>query len=138
MRLTHFTDYGMRMLMRMASAPDQAFSTADLAEELQLSRNHLAKIMQRLAQAGIVKTRRGGGGGAMLARPPSEIRLGMLVELLEDRQPIVECFSEKNNCTLIGCCSLRGRLQQAEAAFLKELDNSTLADIALPVPPKFS
>lgn len=138
MRLTHFTDYGMRMLMRMASAPDQPFSTADLAAELQLSRNHLAKIMQRLAQAGIVKTRRGGGGGAMLARPPSEIRLGTLVELLEDRQPIVECFSDKNNCTLAGCCSLRDRLQRAEAAFLKELDDSTLADIALPVPPQFN
>ena len=138
MRLTHFTDYGMRMLMRMASVPDQAFSTADLAEELQLSRNHLAKIMQRLSQAGIVKTRRGGGGGAMLARPPSEISLGMLVELLEDRQPIVECFSDKNNCTLFGCCELRSRLQRAEAAFLKELDGSTLADIALSAPPKFS
>lgn len=133
MRLTHFTDYGMRMLMRMASTPDRAYSTAELAEELQLSRNHLAKIVQRLAQAGIVTTRRGGGGGAMLARPPSEIRLGMLVDLLEDRQPIVECFSERNDCTLVGCCALRGRLQQAETAFLKELDRSTLADIALPV-----
>lgn len=132
MRLTHFTDYGMRMLMRMAGAPDQAFSTADLAEELQLSRNHLAKIIQRLAQAGIVKTRRGGGGGAALAMPPSEIRLGRLVDLLEDRQPIVECFSDKNTCTLDSRCQLRGRLQRAEAAFLEELDRSTLADIALP------
>ncbi len=132
MRLTHFTDYGMRMLMRMASAPERACSTAELAEELQLSRNHLAKIVQRLAQAGVVKTRRGGGGGVMLARAPSEIRLGTLIDLLEDRQPIVECFSDRNTCTLAGCCTLRGRLQQAETAFLRELDRSTLADIALP------
>ena len=33
MRLTSFTDYGLRMLMRMASAPERAFSTAELAEE---------------------------------------------------------------------------------------------------------
>ena len=47
MRLTAFTDYGLRMLMRMAGEPDRAFSTADLAADLGLSRNHLAKIMQR-------------------------------------------------------------------------------------------
>ena len=66
MRLTSFTDYGLRMLMRMASAPERAFSTTDLAEEFGLSRHHLAKIMQRLAQAGIIETRRGGGGGSPL------------------------------------------------------------------------
>ena len=31
MRLTSFTDFGLRALMRMASEPDRAFSTADLA-----------------------------------------------------------------------------------------------------------
>jgi Rrf2 family nitric oxide-sensitive transcriptional repressor len=68
MRLTSFTDYGLRMLMRMASAPDRAFSTADLADEFGLSRNHLAKIMQRLARAGYVDTRRGSGGGAGMTK----------------------------------------------------------------------
>jgi len=48
MRLTSFTNYGLRMLMRMASASDRAFSTAELADELGLSRHHLTKIMQRL------------------------------------------------------------------------------------------
>lgn len=82
MRLTSFTDYGLRMLMRMASAPERAFSTADLADEFGLSRNHLSKIMQRLASAGIVETRRGGGGGARLARPASELQLGQVVSVL--------------------------------------------------------
>ena len=47
MHLTSFTDYGLRMLMRMASAPERAFTSAELAEEFGLSRNHLSKIMQR-------------------------------------------------------------------------------------------
>lgn len=45
MRLTSFTDYGLRMLMRMAGEPDRAFSTAELAGDFGLSRHHLAKIM---------------------------------------------------------------------------------------------
>jgi Rrf2 family nitric oxide-sensitive transcriptional repressor len=134
MRLTSFTDFGLRALMRMASAPDRAYSTAELAEEFSLSRNHLTKIVASLAQAGIVVTRRGGGGGAVLARAPSEIRLGEVVRILEAGQPLVECFaaSDDYDCTLTGCCHLKARLRAAEAAFLADLDRSTLADVALP------
>ena len=130
------TDYGLRMLMRMASAPDSAFSTADLAEEFGLSRNHLAKIMQRLSAAGFVETRRGGGGGAVLAQPADRIRLGSVVRLLEEGQPLVECLgADGGACRLDGRCRLKARLRSAEAAFLADLDKATLADIALdPIP----
>ena len=135
MRLTAFTDYGLRMLMRMASMPDRAVSTAALAQEFGLSRHHLTKIMQHLAQGGIVATRRGGGGGAVLARPPGQIRLGEVVRLLEEGNALVSCFGPGGgDCTIIGCCRLKGRLRAAEAAFLADLDRSTLADIALPIP----
>jgi len=133
MRLTSFTDYGLRMLMRMASAPGRAFSTAELAEELDLSRHHLTKIMQRLAQAGIVETRRGGGGGAKLAKAPGDVRLGQVIRLLEDGQPLVECLArDGGHCSLDGRCRLKAKLRAAEDAFLADLDRSTLADIALP------
>lgn len=132
MRLTSFTDYGLRMLMRMASDPGRAYSSAELADEFCLSRNHLAKIMQRLAREGLIETRRGGGGGAVLARPASEIRLGAVVRLLEEGQALVECFNvDGGDCTIDGQCRLKARLRSAEAAFLADLDRSTLADIAL-------
>lgn len=132
MRLTSFTDFGLRMLMRMASAPERAFSTAELAQELDLSRNHLAKIMQRLSQAGLIDTRRGGGGGAVLARPPETIRLGDVIRHLETGQALVACFAvDGPNCSLDGRCRLKARLRSAERAFLDDLDRSTLADIAL-------
>ena len=134
MRLTSSTDHGLRMLMRMASAPDRPFSTAELADEFRLSRNNLTKIMQRLARAGIVATRRGGGGGALLARPARTIRLGDVVRELEEGQALVECFARGGgDCSIDGCCRLKLRLRLAEAAFLAELDRSTLADIALPL-----
>lgn len=135
MRLTSFTDFGLRALMRLASAPERAFSTAELAEEFALSRNHLTKIMATLAQAGIVTTRRGGGGGAMLNRPADKITLGTVVRVLEAGQALVECFAATGgNCTITGCCRLKRKLRGAEAAFLADLDRSTLADVALPPP----
>lgn len=133
MRLTSFTDYGLRALMRMASDPTRGFSTTELAEEFDLSRHHLVKIMQCLSRAGIVVTKRGGGGGATLARPAAKIRLGEVVGWLEEEQSLVDCFMPGGGtCTIRSYCRLKARLRAAEAAFIERLNASTLADIALP------
>ncbi|MDU9005584.1 RrF2 family transcriptional regulator [Sedimentitalea todarodis] len=131
MRLTSFTDYGLRMLMRLGSDPERVFSTAELAEEFGLSRHHLTKIIQKLAKVGIVETRRGGGGGAILKRPPEDIKLGEIVRILEEGKVLVECFQSGGDCSLDGHCGLKGRLRIAETAFLASLDRSTLADVVL-------
>ena len=132
LRLTSFTDFGLRMLMRMAAQPESALSTVDFAQEFGLSRHHLAKIIQRLADAGIVETRRGSGGGARLARPARDISLAEIVRLLEADQHLVECFSSGDvQCSLDGRCRLKGRLREAENAFLRELDRTSLAEVAI-------
>ena len=134
MRLTSFTDYGLRALMRIASDPARGFSTAELADEFDISRHHLAKIIQRLSQAGVVMTRRGGGGGATLAKPADKIRLGDVVRWLEEDQALVDCFMPGGGtCTIKNCCRLKSRLRAAEISFIESLNTSTLADVALPV-----
>lgn len=132
MRLTSYTDFGLRMLMRMASAPERVHSTSDLAAEFGLSRDHLTKIMQGLVRAGVVETRRGRGGGAILTRPPEEIRLGDIVAALEEGQALVECFGKTgNSCVIDGSCRLKWLLRAGERAFLEELNRSNLGDVAL-------
>ncbi|WP_417727641.1 Rrf2 family transcriptional regulator [Roseovarius sp.] len=129
MRLTSFTDFGLRVLMRMAGAPERPFTTAELADEFHISRNHLAKVISALASAGYLETRRGGGGGAILARSAGHIRLGDVVADLEADQALVECFAAVGNtCTLTPRCRLKARLAHAEAAFIADLNQATLAD----------
>lgn len=132
MRLTSFTDYGLRALMLLAARPDQSLRIADLARELALSHDHLAKIMLELAAAGVVATQRGRGGGLRLARPAAEIRLGEVTRLLEARQAMVECFrADGGACNLTPRCRLKGHLAIAEEAFYAALDRASLADCAL-------
>jgi Rrf2 family nitric oxide-sensitive transcriptional repressor len=140
MRLTQFTDFGLRALMRLAGDPQRSFTTGDIATEFAISRNHLTKVIRDLADAGFVQTQRGAGGGFRLARPPEEITLGQVVRSLEQRQALVECFREDGGCcVLTPRCRLKGKLAAAREAFLRELDETTLAECAyLPVPPQRS
>ena len=136
MRLTRFSDYGLRALMRLAGAPERSFTTEEIAREFRISRHHLIKVVGELAAAGIVATQRGAGGGFRLARPASTISLGEVVRTLEAGQPLVECFrSDGGACVLTPRCRLKARLAAAREAFLRELDATTLAECAYPAPP---
>jgi Rrf2 family nitric oxide-sensitive transcriptional repressor len=136
MRLTAFTDYGLRALMRLAGEPDNVLTTAELARELDISRHHLTKVVGELADGGFIATQRGAGGGFRLARPATRISLGEVVRRLEARHAIVECFrSDGGACTLLARCRLKGRLAAAAEAFLAELDKSSLAECAVAPPP---
>ena len=137
MRLTTFTDFALRALMRLAGEPDRSFSTSEIAAEFGISRNHLAKVVRDLADGGFITTQRGVGGGFALARPPQAITLGAVVRALEGTSALVECFRQDGgNCVLTPRCRLKGRLASAREAFLRELDKTTLADCAYPARPR--
>ena len=132
MRLTSFTDYGLRALMRLAGEPDRVFTTGEIANEFAISRNHLTKVVRELADAGFVATHRGGGGGIRLARPAETISIGEVVRRLEARHAIVECFrADGGSCPLTPRCSLKARLRHASEAFLRDLERTSLAECAV-------
>lgn len=127
MRLTAFTDFGLRVLMRLAAEPGRRFTTDALAADLAVSRHHLGKVVQALAAGGWVATARGAGGGLMLARSPAAISVGAVVRRLEFGQPLVECLrADGGRCTLLPGCGLRGLLVEAEESFLAVLDRRNL------------
>lgn len=133
MRLTAFTDFAMRALMRLAGEPDRVFTTDEIAREFAISRNHLTKVVRELAEAGFVATHRGAGGGFRLARPAETITIGEVVRLLEARHAMVECFrADGGECVLTPRCRLKGKLALAAKAFLAELDKTSLAECAYP------
>lgn len=135
MRLTAFTDYALRALMRLAGEPERTFTTDEIAREFDISRNHLTKVVRELAEGGFVATLRGAGGGFRLARPAETITLGEVVKLLEARHAMVECFrADGGGCVLTPRCRLKSKLALAARAFIAELDRTTLAECAYPPP----
>lgn len=128
MRLTSFTDFGLRALILLADRSPEILSATVIADHFGVSRHHMAKVLQELAAAGYVEGIRGAQGGVRLARDPRDIRIGDVIRTLDD-QPLVECFSaEGSNCVLLPRCRLKGMLARAQQGFLRELDRFALSD----------
>lgn len=130
MRLTTYTDFGLRLLMYVALKGGALATIQEVADAYDISKNHLMKVAYDLGVHGYLETVRGRGGGLRLGRPAEKIRLGDVVRSLEDDFTMVECFAPSaNRCHITRSCRLKGVLGEALAAYLAVLDNYTLADL---------
>jgi Rrf2 family nitric oxide-sensitive transcriptional repressor len=103
MRLAERTDDALRVLLLLAADPDR-ISVVEMAARLNVSANHLAKVVQLLQAEGWVETMPGRGGGERLAATPSELTAGEVVRAIEPDFHIVECFKEESCCPLYPEC----------------------------------
>lgn len=131
MQLTKFSDYALRVLMYAQAADDRLVTIDEMANSYQISRGHLMKVVNSLTRAGYLVAVRGRTGGLKLAKSADKIKLGEVVRYTEPDMNLVECFSAGNRCVICGCCRLPVVLQHAIKAFLNELDQHTLASVAL-------
>lgn len=131
MQLTRFTDYALRVLIYAHAADGRIVTIEEMAASYCISRAHLMKVVNALARAGYLAAVRGRGGGVTLARAAEDIHLGDVVRTTEPDFALVECFSTRGECVIGGCCRLPAVLRRALGAFLAELDQHTLASIAL-------
>lgn len=130
MRLTAFTDYGLRVLIHVATAPGGRTTIGEVASAYGISESHLVKVVHELGKAGVLETVRGRGGGIALARTAGAINLGAVVRATEGIDMPAECFDpSKNSCVISTACSLPRILHQAVSAFHAVLDGYTLADL---------
>lgn len=132
MRLTTYTDYGLRLLMYVALKDGELATIQEAADAYGISKNHLMKVAYHLGLHGYLETVRGRGGGLRLARAPDRIVLGEVVRRMEDDFAMVECFAPRENtCCIARACRLKGILGEALRAYLAVLDKYTLADLAM-------
>jgi len=94
MRLSKKTEYAFRALIYAARFPEgTTFQIRDLAEKNGIPKKFLELILLELKNAGILSSRRGVGGGYLLARRPETIRTVSIVEVFEG--PVVAVEPEK-------------------------------------------
>ncbi|MFZ0075950.1 Rrf2 family transcriptional regulator [Exiguobacterium sp. RIT452] len=128
MRITQYTDYGLRVLIYLGLHRQEITPMPAIANHYGISSNHLMKVTQQLAKLGYVESTRGRTGGLRLIRDPEEINIGKVVREMEPMD-IVECFSANGHCVIEPHCQLKGILGRALRAFIRELEQHTLAEL---------
>jgi Rrf2 family protein len=84
MRVSQRLDYSVRLLVALARQPEGAFAgSGELADRLGLPRRFLELQVSTLKSAGLVRTRRGAGGGCALARASVDITVADVVRAVE-------------------------------------------------------
>ena len=98
MLMTRASEYALLSLVTLANATDP-MDTETLAHKLGISKSFLAKILQSLARAGILKSFKGVKGGFVLIRPTEEITLLSIMETAEGKGPAVfDCSVGVGSC----------------------------------------
>ena len=134
MKVSTRGDYASRALLSLALHADESGPTSvrDIAERTGLPQPYLEQILLALKGAGIVRSKRGVGGGYVLAREPSRITLGEIVSAVDG--PIsVGDFGEPHQdgaCDHEGQCVLLSVWGGISGRIRAQLDSFTLADIA--------
>ncbi len=127
-RVTDAASLGLHATVLLASSGARV-STAAMAHDLGVSSAHLAKVLQRLAKAGIVRSERGPRGGFTLARPPGEITLAQVFEAIEGPLKPAGCLLGVPSCDGTACI-FGGVLARVEAEVASYLATTTLERLA--------
>lgn len=108
LKLSKKCEYGILAMQFLAENPNGLKTAKEMAEELDLSFEFLAKTLQHLKREGLVNTIQGMKGGYELNVKPEETTLMMIISTLEKHPEIVECSDEDhNNCDRKDFCSIR-------------------------------
>lgn len=102
--ITRKTDYAIRCVLYLAESENKTVMINEMAEKANIPKSFLAKILQRLAKAGIVTSLRGVKGGFQLAKKASAISLLDVVEAMEGPVAMNLCAVDKKACSLSSTC----------------------------------
>lgn len=130
MQITREADYAIRAVLEMASRPDGApTTTAEIARRRLVPRAILRKLVPRLVAAGLLVTRRGGGGGLQLARPPAEIDLLSVVDAAQGPLAVNRCVLRPDICPLQPTCPVHDVCCVAREQLVRLLSSVNFADL---------
>ncbi len=128
LKISEAASLALHTMVLLAARPQRTQATRDIAALLGVSEAHLAKVLQRLARAGLVTSQRGPRGGFSLARDPGQINLLEVYEAVEGPLQERSCLLGQPVCG--GNCLLGGLLHKVADEVSQYFSQTRLSDLA--------
>lgn len=130
LQLTRDGEYAVRAVLYLASQPEGKVSLInEISEAQEVPRSYLSKIMQHLAKAGLVNSRRGARGGFTLARPAGSITLRETIEAVEGPIFLNICLKRKGECHRDESCPVHLVWHEAQKRLFEVLEGKTMEQL---------
>lgn len=135
--LTAKGKYGLKAAAHLSSLPPgETAQSVDIAEANNIPKKFLDAILGELRNAGIVHSKKGPGGGYMLARPSGDIKIGHVIRTLDGPLAPIACascsaYQPCQDCDDVKACAVRLTMIKVRDAVAEILDRLTLADMLM-------
>lgn len=129
------TQYAVNALLFLTKAYGKGpVLIAELADKERIPKKFLQSILLELKNEGILASKKGKGGGYVLARPPETITVGQVIQVLEGPLATLPCLNRTaprtcERCTDQATCGIRIVMKEVVDATAKVLDGTSLAEI---------
>ena len=138
--LTNKGKYGLKAIIHLARLEaGETAQVADIAQKNNISKKFLDAILLDLRNAGMLRSKKGPGGGYALAKPARTIKVGAVVRALDGPIAPIGCASRTafrpcEDCGDVDICPVRSVMREVRDAMAGVLDNTTIADLARRAP----
>ena len=130
MKLSTRARYGTRALLELALHwGKEPILLKDIALRQAIPLPYLEQLINPLVHAGIVKSTRGIRGGVSLLKPPKEIVLSEVFQLLEGSITLISCIDDPETCPHSDICVTHDIWDEVKEAISKVLESVTLQDL---------
>ncbi|HYL15299.1 MAG TPA: Rrf2 family transcriptional regulator [Terriglobales bacterium] len=130
LKLTKKADYGLMAMKHLAERADEgACSAKDVAEAYGLPQEAVAKILQRLAKSGLLRSRHGINGGYHLARSPHTISAFEVIRAIDGPLLITSCVTVRGACGQTDRCTVREPLRKVSSSIEDVLKGITISEL---------
>jgi Rrf2 family protein len=133
--LTNKGKYGLKAMVHLAGLePGKPALVADIAVANDIPKKFLDAILGELRTAGLVHSKKGRGGGYVLAKRPAQIMVGDIVRALDGPLAPIACASKGyyrrcDDCPTEGNCTVRLMMLEVRNSIAAVLDNRSLASM---------
>jgi Rrf2 family protein len=135
-QLSKRTQYSLRALYSLSRTygTKQPTLIQTMAEEESIPKKFLEQILLALKQTGLVTSKKGKGGGYLLAKPPDQVTLAAVIRLIEGPIAPLPCASETqfrkcDECLDVETCGTRIVMREVRDAMAEVLEHATLASV---------
>jgi Rrf2 family protein len=130
MQIPRKIEYALRAMIHLADNPGGVAQGRVIAQQEHIPKYYLEKVIRDLMKRGLVRARRGPGGGYQLARPPETVSFRDVIEAVEGPISLNVCVDGSSACNLQPACRMFRVWEEGQRVLLDVFSRTMLNQIA--------